>query len=138
MTSAVVGYLWLQRMPELEPVDFGQQVQITATESTSATIFVSTGLSRPPSCEVTSEDGDPVAAGDAERYHQGGGLESAFGFPVTSGTTYTVRCGRAAEGGRFAVAQDAAAPEAVFIGVGSLGLVMCGVGAVVAARQRRP
>ena len=46
--AAVVGYLWLQRMPELRPVDFGQQVQVTATESTSATIFASTGLSRPP------------------------------------------------------------------------------------------
>lgn len=135
--AAVVGYLWLQRMPELRPVDFGQQVQVTATESTSATIFASTGLSRPPSCEVTSENGVPVTVGEAARYHQGGGLESAFGFPVSSGTTYTVRCGSSTEAGRFAVAQDAAVPEGVFIAAGSLGLVMCGWGGVLAARQRR-
>lgn len=137
LASAVVGYLWLHRMPELQPVDFGQQAQITATESTSATIFASTGLSRPPSCEVNSENGDPVHVGEAERYYQEGGLESALGFPVTSGTTYTVRCTGATEAGRFAVAQDAAVPEGVFIAAGSLGVVMCGVGGVLMARQRR-
>jgi hypothetical protein len=26
LASAVVGYLWLQRMPELQPVDFGEHV----------------------------------------------------------------------------------------------------------------
>jgi hypothetical protein len=138
LTSAAVGYLWLHRMPELRPVDFGQQVQITATASTSATIFASTGLSRPPSCEVTSGNGGPVTLGEAERYYQSGGLESAFGFPVTAGTTYTVTCGSAAETGRrFAVAEDAAVPEGVFIAAGSLGLVMCGVGGVLMAGQRR-
>lgn len=137
LASIVVGYVWIQRMPALQPVDFGQQVQITATKSTSATIFASTGLSRAPSCEVTSGNGDAVPVGDAERYHQGGGLESAFGFPATSGTTYTVTCRSAAEAGRFAVAQDAAAPEGVFIAAGTLGLVMCGVGGLLAARRRQ-
>jgi hypothetical protein len=69
LTSAIVGYLWLQRMPDLQPVDFGQPAQITATRSTSATIFASTGLSRPPSCEVTSGTGDAVVVGEPERYH---------------------------------------------------------------------
>lgn len=136
LASAVVGYLWLHRMPGLQAVDFGQRVQFAATESASATIFASTGLSRPPSCEVTSGSGEAVTVGEAEHYHQGGGLESAFGFPVTSGTTYTVTCS-ATETGRFAVAQDADVPEGLFIAAGSLGLVMCGVGGVLIARQRR-
>ena len=136
LVSAVVGYVWLHRMPALQAVDFGQRVQIAATESTSATIFASTGLSRPPSCEVSSGNGEAVTVGEADRYHQGGGLESAFGFPVTSGTTYTVTC-KATETGRFAVAQEAGAPEGLFIAAGSLGLVMCGVGGVLMARQRR-
>jgi hypothetical protein len=134
--SAAVGYAWLKRMPELQPVDFGQQAQIRATESTSATIFASTGMSQPPSCEVTSGNGDPVTVGDAQHYHQGAGLESAWGFPVTSGTTYTVMCRGAAEDGRFAVAQDAAVPEVIFIAAGSLGLVMSVVGGLFAFRQR--
>jgi hypothetical protein len=135
LASAVVGYLWLHHTPALQAVDFGQRVQITATKSASATIFASTGLSRPPSCEVTSGNGEAVTVGEAERYHQGGGLESAFGFPVTSGTTYTVACS-ATETGRFAVAQEAEVPEGLFIAAGSLGLVMCGVGGVLIARQR--
>lgn len=137
LTSAAVGYVWLQRMPELQPVAFGRQVQITARDSTSATIFASTGLSRPPSCEVASESGDQVTVGDPERYYQGDGLESAFGFPVATGGTYRVRCSSAAEGGRFAVAEDMAVPEGVFIAAGSLGLVMCGLGGLLTARQGR-
>lgn len=138
LASAAVGYVWLKRMPELRSVDFGQQAEISATASTSATIFASTGMSRPPSCEVISENGDPVPLGEAKRYYQGDGLESASGFPMTSGTTYTVTCRSAAEDGRFAVAQDAAMPEGVFIAAGSLGLVMCVVGGFLAARQRQP
>lgn len=65
--SAAVGYAWLKRMPELQPVDSGQQAQIRATESTSATIFASTGLSQAPSCAVTSGGGDPVTVGNAQR-----------------------------------------------------------------------
>jgi hypothetical protein len=137
LASAVVGYLWLQRMPELQPVDFGEHVEITATESTAATIYASTGLSQAPSCEVTSEDGSSVTEGEADRYRQEGGLESAFGFPMTSGTTYTVTCTSATEAGHFAVAQDDAVPEGAFIAAGLLGLVVCGVGVVLAARQRR-
>jgi hypothetical protein len=137
LASAIVGYLWLQRMPELQPANFGQRVQITATESTSATIFASTGLPGPPSCTVTSENGEPVTVGEAESYRQGGGLESTFGFAVTSGTTYTVTCGSAGDAGRFAVAQDVATRQSLFIGAGMLGLVMCGVGGVLTARQRR-
>ncbi|MFC5177662.1 hypothetical protein [Nocardioides taihuensis] len=137
LASAVVGYLWLQRMPELQPVDFGEQVQITPTESTSATIYASTGLSQAPSCEVTSGDGDSVTVGEADRYLQERGLESAFGFPVASGTTYTVTCTSATEAGQFAVAQDDAVPEGAFMAAGLLGLVVCGVGVVLAARQRR-
>jgi hypothetical protein len=137
LTSAAVGYVWLTRMPELQAVDFGQQAEISATASTSATIFASTGMSRPPSCEVISENGDPVGVGEAERYYQGDGLESAYGFPITSGTTYTVTCRGAADDGRFAVAQDAAVPEAVFIAAGSLGLLMCVLGGILAARQRQ-
>ena len=137
LVSAAVGFVWLERMPELQPVDFGQQTSLRATESTSATIFASTGMSQPPSCEVTSGNGVPVTVGDARRYHQGAGLESASGFPVTSGTTYTVTCRGAAEDGRFAVAQDAAVPQVSFIAAGSLGLVMSVVGGLVAFAQRR-
>ena len=137
LASAVVGFLWLQRMPELQPVDFGEQVQISATESTSATIYASTGLSQAPSCEVTLGDGARATVGEAERYLQEGGLESAFGFPVASGTTYTVTCTSPTEAGQFAVAQDDAVPEGAFMAAGLLGLVVCGVGVVLAARQRR-
>lgn len=135
--SAAVGYVWLNRIPELQPVDFGQQTSIRATESTSATIFASTGMSQPPSCEVTAGNVDPVTVGDAQRYHQGAGLESAWGFPVISETTYTVTCLGAAEDGRFAVAQDAAVPELGFIAAGSLGLVMFVLGGLVVFRQRQ-
>ena len=135
--SAALGYVLLNRMPDLQPVDFGQQAQIRATESTSATIFASTGMSQPPSCEVTSGNGDPVTVGDAQHYHQRAGLESALGFAVTSGTTYTVTCRGAAEDGRFAVAQDAAVPEVSFIAAGSPGLVMLVVGGLLAFRQRQ-
>jgi hypothetical protein len=137
LASAVVGYVWLQRMPELQPVDFGEHGQITATDSTTATIYAATGLSQAPSCEVTSEDGTSVAVGEAERYRQEGGLESAFGFPVAAGTTYTVTGSGATETGQFAVAQDDAVPEGAFMAAGLLGLVVCGVGVVLAARQRR-
>jgi hypothetical protein len=137
VVSAVVGYLWLHRMPELRPVDFGEHVQITATRTTSATIYASTGLSRAPSCAVSTGDGAPVAVGEVDRYLQEGGLESAFGFRVAAGTTYAVTCTHATEAGRFAVAQDAAFPEGVFVAAGVLGLVVCGTGVVLAARQRR-
>ena len=126
--SAAVGYAWLKRMPELQPVDSGQQAQIRATESTSATIFASTGLSQAPSCAVTSGGGDPVTVGNAQRYHQAEGLESAFSFPVTAGTRYMVTCSGA---------QDPAVPEGIFIAAGSLGLVMCVVGGLLAFRQRQ-
>lgn len=135
LASAVVGALSRQRMPEMHPVDFGQQVQITATDATTATIFGSTGLSQAPSCKVATANSEPVPVGEAERYRQGGGLESVFSFPVTAGTTYTVTCA-AAEPGRFAVAQDAAVPTGVFIAAGSLGLVMFGVGLIWARRPR--
>lgn len=135
--SAAVGYVWLTRMPELQPVDFGQQAQIRATESTSATIFASTGMSQPPSCDVTSGHGDPVTVTDARHYRQAGGLESASGFQVTAGTTNTVTCRGASEDGRFAVAQDAAVPEGIFIAAGSLGLGLCVVGGLLAFRQRQ-
>lgn len=135
--SAALGYVWLKRMPELQPVDFGQQTQIRATESTSATIFASTGMSQPPSCEVTSGNGDPVTVGDAQHYRQGAGLESASGFPMTSGTAYAVTCRGTAQHGHFAVAQDAAVPEVNFIAAGSLGLVMSVVGGLFAFRQRQ-
>lgn len=82
-------------------------------------------------------DAASVVVGEAERYLQEGGLESAFGFPVASGTTYTVRCTSATQAGRFAVAQDAAVPEGAFMAAGLLGLVVCGIGVVLAKRQRR-
>jgi hypothetical protein len=137
LASAVVGYLWLQRVPELNPVDFGEHVTVTATKSASATIFASTGLSRAPSCDVTTGDRASVTVGEAARYQQKGGLESAFGFPVESGTTYRVTCASATEAGQFAVAQDAAVPETAFMATGLLGLIACGGGVVLAARQRR-
>ena len=137
LVSAGVGFTWLNRMPDLQPVDFGQQAQVRAQESTSATIYASTGMSRPPSCTVTTGDGDPVPVGDAQRYHQAGGLESAGGFPVTAGTTYAVTCRGAADDGRFAVAEDAVVPEGVFIAAGALGLAMCGAGGLLAHRRRR-
>lgn len=137
LVSAGIGFVWLNRMPDLQPVDFGQQAQIRATESTSATIYASTGMSRPPSCTVTTGNGNPVTVGDAQHYHQAGGLESAGGFLVTAGTTYTVTCRGAAGDGRFAVAQDAAVPEGILIAAGSLGLAMCGAGGLLAFRRRR-
>jgi hypothetical protein len=136
VASAVLGYLSLQRMPTLEPVDFGQEVQMTATGSTSATIFASTGLSEPPSCRVTAEKGESVTVGGAEHYRQGGGLESTFGFGVTAGTRYTVTCS-AAETGQFAVVQDASDLSGLFIAAGSLGLVLAGVGVALTARHGR-
>lgn len=131
------GHTWLKRIPELQPVGFGQQVEISATASMSATIFASTGMSRPPSCDMITENGDPVTVGEVSRYVQGGGLESAFGFPMTSGTTYVVTCRGEAPEGCFAVAPDVAVPEGIFIAAGSLGLLMCVVGIVLAARQRQ-
>jgi hypothetical protein len=86
---------------------------------------------------VTSQDGDRVTVGDAQHYRQGGGLESAWGFPVASGSTYTVTCRSAGEDGQFAVAQEADVPEGIFIAAGSLGLALCVVGALLAFRQRR-
>ena len=124
-------------MPDLQPVGFGQQVQIRATEHTSATIYGSTGMSRPPSCTVSTGNGELVTVGDAQDYHQAGGLESAGGFLVTAGTTYTVTCRSEAGDGRFAVAQDAAVPEGIFIAAGSLGLAMCGVGGLLAFRRQQ-
>lgn len=56
---------------------------------------------------------------------------------MTMGTTYTVTCRGAGEDGRFAVAQGAAVPEAIFIAAGSLGLIMSGMGGLLAFRQRQ-
>ena len=137
LVSAGVGFTWLNRMPDLQPVDFGQQAQVRAQESTSATIYASTGMSRPPSCTVSPGTGELVTVGDAQDYHQAGGLESAGGFLVTAGTTYTVTCRSEAGDGRFAVAQDAAVPEGIFIAAGSLGLAMCGVGGLLAFRRQQ-
>jgi hypothetical protein len=135
LASAVVGYLWLGRVPELAPVDFGEQVEIISTDSASTTIYVSTGLSQAPSCEVTLANGAAVRVGEAERYVQQGGLESAFGF-VVPGTTYAVTCA-SAEPGQFAVAQHLAVPERVFIATGVLGLAACGVGVGLAVGRER-
>jgi hypothetical protein len=55
---------------------------------------------------------------------------------VTSGTTYDVVCD-GADAGRLAVAQDAEVAESAIFAAGSLGLVMCGIGGVLAARRRR-
>jgi hypothetical protein len=135
LASAVVGVVWLDRMPDVHPVAFGEQVQITATESTTATIYASTALSRPPSCEAISQDGTAVPVGEAGRYLQEAGLESALGFAVVSGRTYTVTCTGATEAGRFAVAQDAAVPEDAFMAAGLLGLIV-GAAGVALARPR--
>jgi len=137
LASAVSGWLLLDRMPDLSPVSFGQQVHITASETATATIYVSTGLARAPVCEVTAGNGVRMTAADAGHYRQRGGLESAFGFPMSAGTSYTVTCGRVTESGRFAVARDADVPEGAFIGAGTLGVLACFVGLVLAAGERR-
>ena len=137
LASAVSGWLSLNRMPDLSPVSFGEQVEIAASEPATATIFVSTGLARAPACQVTAGDGNRVTAGEAERYQQRGGLESAFGFPLSAGATYAVTCGRATDSGRFAVARDADVPEEAFIAAGPLGALTCGSGLVLVVRERR-
>jgi hypothetical protein len=64
-------------------------------------------------------------------------MESSYGFTTTSGTTYTVSCGEPGQGGRFAVAEVGGFPEAAFLAVGSLGLLLCTGGAVLARRRHR-
>ncbi len=101
---SVVGFLWLNRAPDLDPVPFGERSEITATGSGTATIFTSTGQGVPPACQATTRDGREVVLGEPGRYQQLEGMESSYGFTTTSGTTYTVGCGNPGQTGRFAVA----------------------------------
>jgi hypothetical protein len=75
--------------------------------------------------------------GEPQRYQQAEGMESSYGFTATSGTTYTVSCEGPGQVGRFAVAEVGNFPEAVFLAVGSLGLLLCAAGGVLAWRHRR-
>ena len=52
-----------------------------------------------------------MALAPAERYHQSGGLESAFTFAVEPDTSYDVVCGRPGEAGSYGVAQVAPLPR---------------------------
>jgi hypothetical protein len=46
--SGAAGFLWLNRVPDLRPVTFGEQAQITATGSGGASIYTPTGQQLPP------------------------------------------------------------------------------------------
>jgi hypothetical protein len=135
--SAVMGFVWLNLAPELDPVPFGEQSQVTATRSGSATIFSPTGQSAAPPCTATTADGAEVGLGEPERYLQLEGMESSYGFPTSAGSTYTVTCGGPGQVGRFAVEEVSGFPEAVFLTVGSLGLLLCAGGGALAWRHRR-
>jgi hypothetical protein len=134
--SGVLGFIWLNHMPELHPVPFGEHAAITATRSGAATIFTTAGQATVPSCLVTTEHGAALALGKPARFQQSEGLESTYGFTTTSGRTYTVSCSIPGEGGRFAVGEIDRFPEAVFLVVGSIGLLTCVGGGVLAWRER--
>jgi hypothetical protein len=135
--SGAVGFLWLNRVPDMHPVPYGEQSEFTATGSGAVTIFTSTGQSTAPTCRITTRDGRNVAVGEAERYQQAEGLDSTYGFTATPGTTYTISCGSPGQLGRFAGAMVNTFPTGVFIATGSFGLLVCAVGGVLARRQRR-
>ena len=134
--SGVTGFVWLNRVPDLHPVSFGERLELTATGSGTVTIFTSTGQSSAPTCRVTTHDGGEVVLGEPHRYQQSEGMESSYGFTGTSGTTYTVSCESPGQIGRFAVAEVSNFPKAVFVTVGSLGLLLCAAGGVLAWRKR--
>ena len=123
--TAVVGYVGLNNVPNLKPVSLGEQVAITATDSDTATIFTPAGMGTAPSCRVATLDGTRIALVEPDRYQQSEGLEATYGFPVTSGTTYTVVCGERDQPGQFAVAEVSTFPEGVFLIVGAVGIVLC-------------
>jgi hypothetical protein len=135
--SGVIGVVWLNRMPDLHPVPFGEQAQITASGSGGATIFTSTGQAATPACQATTPDGRPLVLGEPQRYQQSARMESIYGFTTTSGTTYTVSCGDPGQAGQFAVAEVSAFPEVAFLAVGSLGLLLSAAGGVLAWRRGR-
>ena len=135
--SGAAGFLWLNRVPDLHPVPYGEQSEFTATGSGAVTIFTSTGQSTAPACRVTTRDGRNVAVGEAERYQQAEGMESTYGFTATPGTTYTVSYGSPGQLGSFAVAMGNTFPTGVFMATGSFGLLLCAAGGILAWRQRR-
>jgi hypothetical protein len=118
--SAVTGLLWLNRVPAIHPVPFSEEVQITASGSDEVSIFTPTGQATVPACEVTTQDARQVVLTEPQRYQQSAGLESSYGFTITSGTAYTVSCGEPGQGGQFAVAEVGEFPEAAFLAVGTL------------------
>jgi hypothetical protein len=134
--SAVTGFVWLNLAPELDPVPFGEQAQLTATRSGTATIFSPTGQSAAPPCTATTPDGAQVVLGEPARYLQLEGMESTYGFTTSAGSTYTVTCGSRGQAGRFALEEVSRFPERVFLMVGSLGLLLFAGGAL-AWRHRR-
>ena len=131
--TAAVGFRWLNRVPELDPVPFGEQTQVTATGSGGATIFTPTGQAVTPACQAV-RDGRPVVLTPPRRYQQSAGLESSYGFTTTSGVTYTVGCGNPGQLGQFAVAEVSGFPEAAFLAIGSLGLLLAVAGFVTGPR----
>jgi hypothetical protein len=64
-------------------------------------------------------------------------MESSYAFTGTSGTTYMVSCESPGQVGRFAVVEVSTFPGAAFVTVGSLGLLLCAAGGVLAWRKRR-
>lgn len=135
--SGVVGFVWLSRAPELRPVPFGEQVEITATGAGAVSVFTPTGRATAPQCRAATQDGRNVTLGESRRYQQAEGMESSYGFTTESGLTYRVSCGDPGEAGRFAVAEVGRFPEAVLLAVGSLGLLACAAGGVLDWRHRR-
>jgi hypothetical protein len=133
--SAVLGFVWLNRVPDLQTVAFGEPTQFTAT-GTAATIFTPTGLSTAPPCDVTTPDGVALELGEPERYQQSAGMESSYGFTASSGMTYTVGCGSPGQTGRFAVAEVSHFPAGVFVAVGSVGVILCAGAGLLVWRQR--
>ena len=130
--SGALGFVWLNRTPDLHPVPFGERATITASHPDTATIFTTSGLTAAASCRVTQDSG-AVALGEPGRYQQFEGMESTYVFTTTRGATYTVSCGQPGQSGRFAVAEVGRFPEAAFLAAGSIGLLLC-VGGLVLVR----
>jgi hypothetical protein len=134
--SGAAGFVWLNRVPDFDAVPFGEQTQITATDSGPATIYTSTGLDTTPVCVATSSDGEEVVLDGPQRYQQAGEMESSYGFTAAPGLTYTVTCGDAHQSGRFGVAEVSEFPQAAFLAVGSAGLALSAAAVVLAWRRR--
>jgi hypothetical protein len=135
--SGVIGFVWLNRLPDLHPVSFGEQTQVTATSSAEATIF---HLHRPRS--------DPCLPGnDAGRQARRAGCAAAVsavgGHGVQPRLHHDIQyhlhgqLRGPGQAGQFGVAEVRGFPEVAFLAMGSLGLLSSATGGVVAWRRSR-